>query len=259
MMHSMRYDTAKERAISPFGRQRDRSGRSGYSFGDIPLTYLPLYRYVLYLLYQQALGLKLIRCSPDAYGMIHHHDMSTTRRSSAPSDDGPSAKRQKVYRACLGCVNSKTRCEDVVPTQGCLRCRTKQKECSLMESGLGMRASVDRDTVDAELEARIQATEEGWRRLHQRVERLEQGLYSVGAAASSVASGIQLPIESPSVLSTQRPFGVNPVYKSLLWNRESMSETIFNLSSDGGYPDPVARGIVTMEQMESSFHLYVRQ
>lgn len=195
--------------------------------------------------------------------MSHHHVVSLTRRSNAPSDDDRSVKRQKVYRACLGCVNSKTRCEDVVPSQGCLRCRSKQKDCSLVESGIGLRPSADRDPVDAELEARVHATEEGWRALSQRVDRLEQGLYAVGNDPSTSTSGNptqqqQPPPPTPSTLSVNRPVGVNRLYSSLLWNRICMSETVFNVSSEAGYPDPVARGLITMDQMEMSFHLYAR-
>ena len=178
----------------------------------------------------------------------------SSRRSSAGRDDGPSAKRQKVYRACLGCVNSKTRCEDVVPAQGCLRCRTKQKECSLIESGAALRGeSSERAVVEAEWENRLDATEEGWRTLAKRVDRLEQGLYALGNAPSSSTQATQP--ATPSTMSLHRPVATSELFSTLNWNTIVMSETIFNMSDTDSYPDPVARGLMTMEQMELSFHL----
>ena len=49
---------------------------------------------------------------------------------STPNTTRPSIKR-KAWRACAGCVNSKTRCEDITYPEGCLRCRTKKWVCSL--------------------------------------------------------------------------------------------------------------------------------
>lgn len=45
------------------------------------------------------------------------------------------------------------------------------------------------------------------------------------------------------------------MFSALNWVSVVMSETTYNLSSEEGYPDPVARGLVTMEQMDMSFHL----
>lgn len=173
--------------------------------------------------------------------------------SSHRSSDEPSAKRQKVYRACLGCVNSKTRCEDV-RAEGCLRCRTKRKDCSLIDNGVDLRRSTDPEPLVAELEARMEATEEGWRMLSRRVETLERGPYSTGNAPSG--SSLTVPqAPTPSITPSHRPIGVSPMFSALNWSQMPLSETIFNVSSIDGYPDPVDRGLVTMEQMEMSFHL----
>lgn len=181
----------------------------------------------------------------------------SSRRSSDVHDDEPSAKRQKVYRACLGCVNSKTRCEDVVPSQGCLRCRTKRKECSLVESGAAVRrASSERANVGGELENRMDATEEGWRTLARRVDRLEQGLYAMeNAPSTSTAFGTGTQAPTPAAMSLHRPLGSNSLFTTLNFNLISISETVYNVSAADSYPDPVSRGLVTMEQMESAFHL----
>lgn len=181
--------------------------------------------------------------------------------SSRRSSDEPATKRQKVYRACIGCVNSKTRCQDVVPLRGCLRCRTKQKECSLIESAADLQNSTDAGPIAAELEARMEATEEGWRMLSRRVETLERGFYSTGNGPSgsgpnSNANSGLLQAPTPSLTPVHhRPVGVSPMFSALNWSQMPLSETIFNLSSEDGYPDPVSRGLVTLEQMEMSFHL----
>ena len=178
--------------------------------------------------------------------------------SSRRSSEDPSAKRQKVYRACLGCVSSKTRCEDV-RLEGCLRCRTKRKDCSLVESGAAdlRQNSTDPGPFAAELESRIEATEEGWRMLSRRVDTLERGLYATANAPSGTStSGLQQ-APTPSMTPVPRPVGVSPMFSALNWSQLPLSETVFNLSSEEGFPDPVSRGLVTMDQMEMSFHLYV--
>ena len=195
-----------------------------------------------------------------------HNDYSQryrSRESSKPksmssrrSSEDPSAKRQKVYRACLGCVSSKTRCEDV-RLEGCLRCRTKRKDCSLVESGAAdlRQTSTDPGPFAAELESRIEATEEGWRMLSRRVDTLERGLYATANAPSGTSTSGLVQAPTPSLTPVPRPIGVSPMFQALNWSQLPLSETIFNLSSEDGFPDPVARGVVTMEQMEMAFHL----
>lgn len=177
--------------------------------------------------------------------------------SSRRSSDEPSAKRQKVYRACIGCVNSKTRCEEV-QASGCLRCRTKRKDCSLIESAVELQNSTDAGPTAAELESRMEATEEGWRMLSRRVESLERGLYATGNPPSgSISNPVMVQAPTPSLTPVPRPVGISPMFSSLNWSQMPLSETMFNLSSEEGYPDPVGRGLVSMEQMEMSFHLQV--
>lgn len=92
--------------------------------------------------------------------------------------------------------------------------------------------------------------------LSRRVDMLERGSYSTGNPLSGSTSGL-LQASTPSMTPVPRPVGVSQMFSALNWSQMPLSETIFNLSSEDGYPDPVTRGLVSMEQMEMSFHLYV--
>jgi hypothetical protein len=173
----------------------------------------------------------------------------SSRRSSTSHDGAGPSKKQKVYRACLACVNSKTRCEDVVPRDGCLRCRTKNKTCSLVHAEVERSASRSR-APDDEGYGRIAAMEEGWNLLHQRLDRLEQSMsFRPPLPATNSASNLITPTATP------RPVDIHKMFTTLNWHSVPMTERIFTVASDLGYPDPVARGLVSAEQMEMAFHL----
>jgi hypothetical protein len=178
--------------------------------------------------------------------------------SSRRSSDEPVAKRQKVYRACLGCVNSKTRCEDVTP-EGCLRCRNKRKDCSLIESGIDLpNSTYPGPPFAAELEARMEAAEKGCNLLSNRVERLERALRSTATddhPSVPHPGSTYTPALTPALTPIARPVGVSALFTARMWTRVPLSEAIFNLSTEEGYPDPVSKGLVTLEQMEMAFHL----
>ena len=175
-------------------------------------------------------------------------NMSSRRSSTSQSGAGPS-KKQKVYRACLACVNSKTRCEDVAPQDGCLRCRTKNKNCSLVQAEAERSASRSRAPDEAEC-SRLSAMEEGSNRLHQRLDRLEQNMYSRPPLPPTIStSSIVTPAATP------RPVDIHKMFTTLDWYWVPMTERIFTVASDLGYPDPVTRGLMSVEQMEMAFHL----
>ena len=175
-------------------------------------------------------------------------NMSSRRSSTSQSGAGPS-KKQKVYRACLACVNSKTRCEDVAPQDGCLRCRTKKKACSLVHAEAERSASRSHAPDEAEY-SRLAAMEEGWNLLHQRLDRLEQNMYARPPLPSTTSTNN---IVTPA--ATPRPVDIHKIFTTLHWQSVPMTERIFTLASDLGYPDPVTRGLVSAEQMEMAFHL----
>jgi hypothetical protein len=173
----------------------------------------------------------------------------SSRRSSTSHDGAGPSKKQKVYRACLACVNSKTRCEDVEPRDGCLRCRTKNKTCSLVQREAVRSASRSRAPDDEEY-SRTVAMEEGWNLLHQRLDRLEQNVYSRPPLPPTTStSNIVTPAATP------RPVDIHKIFTTLNWHSIPMTERIFTVASDLGYPDPVARGLLSAEQMEMAFHL----
>jgi hypothetical protein len=176
--------------------------------------------------------------------------MSTSRHSNASA--GPS-KRQKVYRACLGCVNSKTRCEDVLPRDGCLRCRSKGVSCSLIESVNGDELG---EKNDDEIRTRLDSMEEGWRSLDVKLDRLEQYIHSIPSApTSSSANNLPTPGRVPILTPIPRPVDIHALFTTIHWHSVAVTERVFTVSSDLGYPDPVLRGLVTLDQMEMAFHL----
>jgi len=175
----------------------------------------------------------------------------SSRRSSTSQDGATSSKRQKVYRACLACVNSKTRCEDVIPRDGCLRCRSKSKICSLIQADTERSQSISRAPV-SEDNRRIAEMEEGLSLLHERMDRLEQSLF---ARPTLPASNSASNIVTPSAMSISRPIDVHRIFTTLHWHSVAITERIFTVASDLGYPNPVSRGLVTSDQMEMAFHL----
>jgi hypothetical protein len=174
--------------------------------------------------------------------------MQPSRHSSTSCDDAGPSKRQKVYRACLACVNSKTRCEDVLPRDGCLRCRNKSKLCSLVEASVPQPVG---DWHEDDLRARLDRMEEAWRSTNNKVDRLEQYTHSLPVTQPS-SSTTQMP--TPVALHPTRPVGIHELFTTIHWHSIAITERVYNVSSGLGYPDPVLRGIVTEDQMEMAFH-----
>lgn len=178
--------------------------------------------------------------------------MSSRRSISCDDEPGPS-KRQKVYRACLACVNSKTRCEDVSPRDGCLRCRSKSKSCSLVMPEMRPQPP-QTHTVDASARNRLTEMEAEWQALRQRLDRLERDI-STRPTLTTIPSGSISHVNTPSSSAAVRPVGIHEIYTTNHWESVAMTERVFNVASDLGYPDPVSRGIVSAEEMEMAFHL----
>lgn len=111
--------------------------------------------------------------------------------------------------------------------------------------------------MDPEVGSRLDAAEEGCRTLGQRVERLEQELYHLRSIPSTSSLPTTTAGTTPSV-PTHRPIGINPLFESTFaYQRIRHDETVFNMSSQNSYPDPIARGLVNMMEMELAYHLYV--
>ena len=109
------------------------------------------------------------------------------------------------------------------------------------------------------MESRLEAAEDGCRTLSLRVERLEQDLYQLRNMPSTSSSMPTTTAVTTSSIPTHRPVGINPLFASIHdYQRVRHDETVFNLSSQDSYPDPIARGLVNQLEMELSYHLYVR-
>jgi hypothetical protein len=186
----------------------------------------------------------------------------SSRRSTSHDEPGPS-KRQKVYRACLACVNSKTRCEDVLPRDGCLRCRSKSKSCSLIRPEPHSPRSQPHESETATT-VRLAEMEAEWNVLRQRLDRLENDMSarplmttmpSVRPPMITMPSDSVTHLNTPASYASPRPLGIHAIFTTLQWQSIALTERVFNVSSDLGYPDPVSRGIVSSEEMELAFHL----
>jgi hypothetical protein len=84
------------------------------------------------------------------------------------------------------------------------------------------------------------------------LDRIEQNMYARPPlpATNSASNAI-----TPASIPTPRPLELHRLFTTLHWHAVPITERIFTVASDLGYPDPVVRGIVSSQQMELAFHL----
>lgn len=164
-----------------------------------------------------------------------------------------SSASRKAYRACVACVNSKIRCEDVTYPEGCLRCRTKKRVCSLATA----RAADDNDqslpNSDGLMLCRLRALEDELADVRKGLLQVQsqRGDHSA-TPIGSVRSGSAL-VESPNEIP--RPISTSQLASALNWRKSEMSEGLFTMSSHDSYPDPVANQLFTLDELEGAFDL----
>ncbi|KAL7420642.1 hypothetical protein Q5752_004593 [Cryptotrichosporon argae] len=197
--------------------------------------------------------------------------MRTTLQRT-PSSDGESStsKRPRLFRACQQCVSAKTRCEEVKPG-GCRGCRKKNKECSLAGTVLASdsRRSSDRlghghgsgfrqghGSLDGMLAQRVGEAEERAAVLESRVAVLERQVLHQTLATPAAGAGAT-PVETPHVNLVDVPVR-HPLFDPILSVRvsDNSSATFFGAYGDEPYPDPVALGLVSQDQVDMAFQLF---
>lgn len=181
---------------------------------------------------------------------------ASPRHAEASSTLQPTAakrrRRPATDRACRNCIKSKTRCEEFVPAEGCYRCRKRHDRCSFLDS--------PPDTPAPNVPPDIRDKLDHMEGLESRIERLEAALLQ---AQGQVASAVN---ESPS-LSNHSPVEVlkvpcRPSHKGVLplWTADhpmSFDERMFSTADVTGYPDVVGAGLVTREQVDMAFQMWV--
>jgi hypothetical protein len=182
----------------------------------------------------------------------------TIMSASSDRDSQPPPKRPRIYRACLPCVSSKTRCQDVT-TAGCYRCRTKHLQCSLLEGAIepgpstqGLNVTSDGE-VD-ELRFRLAQVEATSRELQARVRQLEER-----PALTRPHSAHQIPTHSSVVQTVDTPATGGNLTRMLSWTVVApdfvFDERLLCISDLQTPLDPVAQGLVSKAQMDMSFHM----
>lgn len=184
--------------------------------------------------------------------------LHTLMSASSDRDSQPPPKRPRIYRACLPCVSSKTRCQDVT-TAGCYRCRTKHLQCSLLEGAIepgpsshGLNGASDGE-VD-ELRLRLAQVEATSRELQARVRQLEER-----PALTRPHSAHQIPTHSSVVQTVDTPATGGNLTRMLSWTVVApdfvFDERLLCISDLQTPLDPVAQGLVSKAQMDMSFHM----
>jgi hypothetical protein len=204
---------------------------------------------------------------------MYRNDRPTPSQHSSRSHSPQHAnKRRKVYRACIGCVSSKTRCEDVT-SQGCLRCKTKSKLCSLVEDTstvvphepLGF-ADINRgrNEVDAIPQSamttileKLESMDAAWNSVSQRLSLVEGSLAKL---ASQSPADIHHPsyASSSTAMPTQQIY--RPISKTALGTAADCRgihapEEFSTLVATEQFPDVVRRGLLTTDQVDVAFQL----
>lgn len=161
-------------------------------------------------------------------------DRSNSVRSSAS---------RKAYRACIACVNSKIRCEDVTYPEGCLRCRTKKRVCSLATA----RAADDNDqslpNSDGLMLCRLRALEDELADVRKSLlqvqsQRGDPSATPIGSVRSGPALG-----ESPNEIP--RPINTSQLASALNWRKsEIVRRTVYHVFSR----------FISRSYSESTFH-----
>ncbi|BEI94044.1 uncharacterized protein CcaverHIS019_0605030 [Cutaneotrichosporon cavernicola] len=177
-------------------------------------------------------------------------------RSRSPSP----RKRPKIFRACVACVVSKTRCEDVTPG-GCALCRRRNKACSLaavvgtfegMTPPLSARStgsatcSHSRPAAEGDdLRARLDDAEA-------RLERTERALADLETRVSGPISSFR-PQPNSQYREDEHVILAGPLRLSNL-QLEGHDESLWSVACTRAYPDPISRGLLSPAEAELVWH-----
>ena len=164
-----------------------------------------------------------------------------------------STASRKSYRACVACVNSKIRCEDVTYPEGCLRCRTKKRVCSLATARAADENGQSMPTSDGLMLCRLRALEDELADVRKALlqvqsQRGDNSATPVGSGRSG-SSAVETPSDIP------RPINTSQLASALNWRKVEMSEGLFTMSSRDSYPDPIANQLFTLDELDGAFDL----
>jgi hypothetical protein len=179
----------------------------------------------------------------------------TSRRERSAPIRNPNASRpfvqRKAYRACVACVNSKIRCEGVVYPEGCLRCRTKKRECSL---------ATPVSTEDAEVSGsegimlcRMRALEDELADMKAVLQQVQTDRRDRLAPSIDTHRSESSLVATPARPSIARTISTTQLTSALNWRRVQVSEGLFSMSSATSFPDPVDERLLTMDELERAF------
>lgn len=181
-------------------------------------------------------------------------------------------KRRKVYRACIGCVTSKTRCEDVT-SQGCLRCKTKNKVCSLVQdtsnavpqeplafshSNRGWNEGNDiPQSVMTTILQKLESMDAAWNSVSQRLSLVEDSLAKIASRSpSDIGQTARTSISSTVPMQTiYRPISNSTLSVATDSRAIHAPEEFSTLVAMDQFPDVIKRGLMTLDQVDMSFQL----
>ena len=169
-----------------------------------------------------------------------------------PTSTRPSTTR-KAYRACVACVNSKTRCEDVTYPEGCLRCRTKKRVCSLATARTSDDPGESLPSSDGLILCRMRALEDEMASMRKLLLQVQPQ-----SSANTTASGRSGPshLGTPVVEShSSRPISTERLASALNWRKARMSEGLFSMSSEDSFPDPIRCRLFTVDELDGAFDM----
>jgi hypothetical protein len=176
--------------------------------------------------------------------------------STSPHNTRPS-KARKSYRACIACVNSKIRCEDVTYPEGCLRCRTKKRVCSLATARASDDIGDSLPSSDGLILCRMRALEDELANMRKSLLKMQTQRGDQTAATSrsgrSDLSHFGTPVESP----LPRPISTTQLASALNWRKVRMSEGLFSMSSEDSFPDPIRSQLFTVDELDGAFDMLV--
>jgi hypothetical protein len=163
---------------------------------------------------------------------------------------------------------------------GCLRCRTKSKDCSLtLDTSMNGQGTMQGSSAGgwngsaygqypggqgleqagiAEVGKKLEAIDEAWRLVSQRLGLIEEHILNISAQTSQTATThTNAPTTSlnPVPQPLHRPISGSVLNTSKDARDVHVSEQVSTLVAMEEFPDVVKRGIFTAEQVEMAFQM----
>jgi hypothetical protein len=166
----------------------------------------------------------------------------------------PPRKRTRVDRACQSCIISKIRCQEVTPT-GCLRCRQRVIPCSLLlpestptRDPNAHHGILELSNTIADLSRRLESLERA----------LKQGTSTTLGSGWNAGAGAGLELGRMSTETRLRAVAGHATFGNSS-NRyiPDLLEKFISTARDDRFPDIFKEGIVTVDQVEMGFQMYV--